>query len=156
MKKLITVALTLAGLVPFISSGQANETRNTTSLQLRQGPGMHYATTGKIAPKQQVKIGVCNPSWCHVRAGNQTGWVKTAQVNPKLARMKYSNNSNQFQAMSSGGGGGAASAGGGQMRASTSMTITMRIVSEDEMKTQNRRASVLPYPVPAHRQARTR
>jgi len=159
MKKLVTIALTLAGLLPFVSSGQADEMRNASSLQLRQGPGTHYAKTVTIAPKQNVKIGVCNPSWCHVSVGKKAGWVPTAQINPALARMKGTNGRSQLSANSypSGGGGGSAGASNGaRMHSSTTMTITMRIVSEEEMQGQKGRASVLPFPVPAHRQARTR
>jgi len=158
MKKFVTIALTLAGLLPFVSSGQADEMRNASSLQLRQGPGTHYAKTVTIAPKQSVKIGVCNPSWCHVSVGRQAGWVPTTQINPALARMKGANGISQLSANSSpsGGGGSAAVSNGARMHSSATMTITMRIVSKEEMQAQKGRASVLPFPVPAHRQARTR
>jgi len=154
MNKFAKMTLVLVGLFSFPATVQAFETLKPSTLQLRQGPGNHYAKSGQIAAGQSVQIGVCNPSWCHVRAGQKAGWVPTAKINPALARMN--NNASHHQAsVRSASGGGGFSSGRGQMQASTTMTISMEIVAKDGSRAKNQ-ASILPYPIPAHRRISSR
>jgi len=156
MKKFIVPALALTCLFPFVSNLQAVELRSKSYLQLRQGPGMHYTKTDQIQHTQNVKIGVCNPSWCHVSLGKKEGWVPTAQVNPDLARMSRNGRSLQTSsaAAAGGGGSGAQSSSDMRVRTSTAMVISMRIIAKDEAR--QGKAAILPFPVPAHRQISTR
>jgi len=153
MKHSIKKILSISCLFTLISTSQLLA-GDGFPVPLREGPGTHYAKIGKILPQQVVKIGVCNPSWCHVSTNSRSGWAPTAQVNPKLARLSNQKaRAQSAQALS--GGGSAMSPGRGHTRlqASTSMTVSMRIIPNNETRKQS---TILPFPVPARLQAATR
>jgi len=155
MKQFIRTALAISCLFGCASLAHALDKGNI-SFVLREGPGMHYAKIGQMSSRQVAKVGVCNPSWCHVSVGSRSGWVPTAQINPKLAQSNRNMaNSNMARINSSdqasGGGATGSSLGqGARLQASTSMTVLMRIVPKTEISEPAKKASILPFPVPAH------
>jgi|GEM_PF-6077896 len=155
MKPIIKSALALSSFFALISAAQAFEATSFSSFSLREGPGAHYAQIGKVSPKQNLKIGVCNPSWCHVQVGQKTGWAPTAQINPNLARAKQSRHTSQAVS-GAGGGNSPLSSTGARMQSSTTMTISMEIVAKDSANRQGKKGNRFPFPIPAHRQIRTR
>jgi len=156
MKQLIRTAFVISCLFGFASIAHALDKGNT-SFVLREGPGMHYAKIGQISSRQVAKVGVCNPSWCHVSVGSRSGWVPTAQINPDLAQLNSNMTRIQSSDQASGGGTVGSSLGkGARLQASTSMTVSMRIVPKAEIREQATKASILPFPVPAHLRGQTR
>jgi len=138
------LSLALIGLFVSTVTAQAFEMRSPSALQLRQGPGNHYARSSQIAPKQTIKVGVCNPSWCYARAGAKAGWIATEKINPSLAQM--GGNIRQYQASNNsvsdsiGGGRGNFSSSSGRQRlqSSTTMTVSVEIVAKNETKSKKK------------------
>jgi len=161
MKKIaitaFTTAFTLVSLLPFSTVLQAFEMRARAPLQLHTGPGVHYAKSSQIARGQNVKIGVCNPSWCHVSMGKRAGWVQTSQINPNLARANNHPVRRQTATYPVNGGmGGGTTSKGARPQASTMMTITMEIIAKDGIRGKRGQTNSLPFPVSPHRQVRTK
>jgi len=57
----------------------------TTSLNVRQGPGLQYQKTGSLADGTRVRILLAQEEWTQVQAGDLTGYVYTAYIVPDAA-----------------------------------------------------------------------
>ena len=57
----------------------------TTSLNVRQGPGLQYQKTGTLPDGTRVRILLAQEEWTQVQAGDMTGYVYTAYIKPDAA-----------------------------------------------------------------------
>ena len=57
----------------------------TTSLNVRQGPGLQYQKTGTLSDGTRVRILLSQEEWTQIQAGDITGYVYTAYVKPDTA-----------------------------------------------------------------------
>lgn len=52
----------------------------TTSLNVRQGPGLHYARIGSLSPNTRVQILEQGTEWHKIKAGNLVGYVSSQYI----------------------------------------------------------------------------
>lgn len=78
--------------VPVADTGDTNAEEDrygtvdvTTSLNVRQGPGLQYQKTGILPDGTRVRILLSQEEWTQVQAGDLTGYVYTAYVKPDAA-----------------------------------------------------------------------
>lgn len=55
-------------------------TSTNKDLILRSGPGYHHPVKAIIKNSKDIKISLCNPTWCYVHNGKVRGWVKTNTI----------------------------------------------------------------------------
>jgi len=134
MKKILAQMFAATVVFAAAASAYAAEMTSPHSLILREGPGTHYGTGQEIAANTSVQVGVCNSVWCHIRTGQDEGWVQTEKLSPQLAKsMKRSSTAykiNTAQTSASLGGAGASTSR--RQLASTTMVVRMRIISKEE------------------------
>lgn len=54
----------------------------TTSLNVRQGPGLQYQKTGSLADGTRVRILLAGEEWTQIQAGDLMGYVYSANIRP--------------------------------------------------------------------------
>jgi len=135
VKKIIALMLASSVMLLTQTTLQAAEIKTAHNLVLRHGPGSHYAAGKKIAARTSIHIGVCNAAWCHISAGQQSGWVETARLLPnfsqKMVQIQQTGNRNTIDTMQ----GNASSDRRSMTRrphASAPMIVRMRIISKAE------------------------
>lgn len=81
-------SLLATGIVGLLGAGAAMavESRATTDLNMRAGPGPNYAVTGVIPAQAAVEVNGCIAAvnWCQVSHGGQTGWSYGAYLTTKI------------------------------------------------------------------------
>lgn len=66
----------LLGLTAFSASASAaTVAHTTTSLNVRSGPGAHYARIATLPAGQRVTLYHCEDSWCSIHAAGVHGWA---------------------------------------------------------------------------------
>ena len=85
-------AETDTGTAPVADTGDTNAEEDrygtvdvTTSLNVRQGPGLQYQKTGTLPDGTRVRILLAQEEWTQVQAGDLTGYVYTAYIKPDTA-----------------------------------------------------------------------
>jgi len=134
MKKILVQMFAATVVFAAAVSAHAAEMTSPNPLILQEGPGTHYGAGQKIAANASVHVGVCNSVWCHIRTGQDEGWVPTEKLSPQLAReMKKSLTAHKINAArATNGAGGAGAPTARRQLASTTMVIRMRIISKEE------------------------
>ncbi|WP_296736040.1 SH3 domain-containing protein [Mesorhizobium sp.] len=75
-RMLAALIVAFVGLAVFpVSASAATLAHATTSLNVRSGPGAHYARVATLAAGQQVTLLHCEGSWCSIRVGGIHGWA---------------------------------------------------------------------------------
>ncbi|WP_051333931.1 SH3 domain-containing protein [Mesorhizobium sp. WSM3224] len=71
----------LFGLTAFcVSASAASIAHTTTSLNVRSGPGAHYARIATLPAGQRVELFHCEDSWCSIRAAGIHGWASAGYL----------------------------------------------------------------------------
>ncbi|RUU71273.1 SH3 domain-containing protein [Mesorhizobium sp. M2C.T.Ca.TU.009.01.2.1] len=66
----------LVGLAAFPApASAATVAHTTTSLNVRSGPGAHYAKIATLPAGQRVTLNLCQGSWCSINAAGIHGWA---------------------------------------------------------------------------------
>ncbi|CDX23422.1 SH3 type 3 domain protein (fragment) [Mesorhizobium plurifarium] len=69
----------LVGLAAFpASASAATVAHTTTSLNVRSGPGTHYARIATLPAGHRVELYHCEDSWCSIRAAGIHGWASAS------------------------------------------------------------------------------
>lgn len=121
--KIILTIITIFCITTVNAVFAANSTPK--NLILHSGPGNHYPIKAAIAAETPIRLGVCNPVWCHICAGKLKGWVRTEVIAPKPEKFAYYDNSPRNQSFSS--------ATGSNLTAGT-LTIRLKIISPFDRK----------------------
>lgn len=75
-RPLFSLAFVLAFALAFaVSAGEALAARTTVDLNMRAGPGVHYARIGVIPAGHHVEVYGCTGGWCEVNYRGRIGWV---------------------------------------------------------------------------------
>ncbi|SFO47732.1 Uncharacterized conserved protein YraI [Mesorhizobium sp. NFR06] len=71
----------LVGLAAFcVSASAATVAHTSTSLNVRSGPGAHYARIATLPAGQRVTLYHCEGSWCSIRAAGIHGWASASYL----------------------------------------------------------------------------
>jgi uncharacterized protein YraI len=82
--KFRTLAALIVGLVGLAAlpatASAATVAHTTTSLNVRSGPGTHYARVATLPAGQTVTLFHCEGSWCSISAGAIHGWASASYL----------------------------------------------------------------------------
>lgn len=98
---------------------------DSKNLIMHSGPGNHYPIKAVIAAETPIRLGVCNPVWCHIHAGKLKGWIRTKVIAMKPEKFAYYDNNPGNHSLGS--------AAGGNLTAGT-LTIRLKIISPFDRK----------------------
>ncbi|WP_217573178.1 SH3 domain-containing protein [Mesorhizobium sp. GbtcB19] len=69
------------GLAVFSTSASAaTVAHTTTSLNVRSGPGAHFARIATLPAGQRVTLSHCEDGWCSIRAAGLHGWASASYL----------------------------------------------------------------------------
>lgn len=124
MNHLTTLATAITMLMGTVLAVQVAEAAN---LSLRTGPGNQYPISNNLTAGQSIKIGVCNPAWCHVSVNGVSGWTETRSLISGYSQASYRKSAYGNAVSSGGGSGGGSYRSGGTKKASASLNIRLEI-----------------------------
>ena len=78
--KLLSAILISIGLFAWPASASADVGYTTGNVNLRTGPGTHYARVGTLSEGTRINVLGCQPSWCHVATQGVRGWLSANYV----------------------------------------------------------------------------
>jgi len=74
MKKILFSFLFI-GIWVLVPAAHAADAITTGTVNLRKGPGVHYAKRGVVPSGSRLNVRTCRGSWCQINSRRGTGWV---------------------------------------------------------------------------------